>query len=280
MSHPRSRLAPLLPAAPERQACFHRRLVKDAGFHRPGRLPSTSAPSARLRSASRGARHRSHDFAVASRLSTPVRPSAQERLDPPPSGGRPSAARRLLQSTQSASTTARSPEPRLRGLERAHFADPAWGTVTADATSVEQRLTRHAPRPAETGPDSTPDQPSPDTLPGGCAPCGATPAEVSRARGRMAFAARRLLSRLRAAGASPRPDPLEHLLSRARDDDGWRGHHRRTPTLSWTPVTSPPLPPTAACAAAVDEGPPPAHLREEIRDPLHPRCFPSLSSPF
>jgi hypothetical protein len=39
-----------------------------------------------------------HDFAVAFRLPTPVRRSAGERLDPPPSGDRPGAARRLLQS--------------------------------------------------------------------------------------------------------------------------------------------------------------------------------------
>jgi len=75
----------------------------------PARAPSIDECSLRpLTQTSRGTRHRSHDFAVAIRLPTPVRPSTWERLDPLPSGKRPGAARRLLQSTQSASTTDRT----------------------------------------------------------------------------------------------------------------------------------------------------------------------------
>jgi hypothetical protein len=48
-----------------------------------------------------------HDFAVAFRLPTPIRPFTRKRLDQPPSGDRPGAARRLLQSTRSTSTTDR-----------------------------------------------------------------------------------------------------------------------------------------------------------------------------
>lgn len=54
------------------------------------------------------------------------------------------------------------------------------------------------------------------------------PAEVSRARGRAGFrlpgAFRRDRSRTE---ASPRPDRLGHLMSRARRDAGWRGQRRR-----------------------------------------------------
>lgn len=60
-----------------------------------------------LAQTSRGARHRSHDFAVAIRLPAPFCRSARERLDPLPFDKGPDAARRLLQSTQSASTTDR-----------------------------------------------------------------------------------------------------------------------------------------------------------------------------
>lgn len=70
------------------------------------RAPSIDECSLRpLAQTSLGTRHRSHDFAVAIRLPAPVRPSSRERLDPLPFGKRPGAARRLLQSTQSASTT-------------------------------------------------------------------------------------------------------------------------------------------------------------------------------
>lgn len=72
------------------------------------RAPSIDECSLRpLAQTSRGTRHRSHDFAVASRLPAPFCPSARERLDPLPFGKGPDAARRLLQSTQSASTTDR-----------------------------------------------------------------------------------------------------------------------------------------------------------------------------
>jgi len=79
-----------------------------------GVIPQAGTPSidacslCPLAQTSRGTRHRFHDFAVAIRLPAPVRPSAWEGLDPPPSGVGPGAARRLLQSTWSASTTDRT----------------------------------------------------------------------------------------------------------------------------------------------------------------------------
>jgi hypothetical protein len=122
------------PTAPRARPVSARRLVKDSCFHEPGRLPSTSAPSTRpsrnaltncsvnaprSHRASTGARHRSRSFAAASRLPTLVRPSLAEGGRARPAAVRrngPSAARRLLQPKHSASTTARSPEPRFRRL--------------------------------------------------------------------------------------------------------------------------------------------------------------------
>jgi hypothetical protein len=195
----------------ERQACFRRRLVKDDDVHRPGRLPSTSAPSARFRLASAGTRHRSHDFAVASRLPTPVRPSRGERLDPPPLGERPGAARRLLQSIQPASTTARSSEPRSTQPERA-LCVPAWGAVTARASSLNVGIPDTIRALPKQFPNRRLDHRRRTRFPGGLAPCGANPAEVSRARDRTSFrspgALRRDCSRQKL-----RPDPIRSNTS-------------------------------------------------------------------
>jgi hypothetical protein len=214
----------------ERQACFRRRLVKDDDVHRPGRLPSTSAPSARFRLASTGTRHRSHDFAVASRLPTPVRPSRGERLDPPPLGERPGAARRLLQSIQPASTTARSSEPRST-QPRARALRSRLGGGYRSCELIERRHTGHGPSPAEADLDPTSGQPLPDAFPGWTRPLRSQSSRGFRGQGPGELSlSRRPLSRLLAAEASPRPDPLEHLLSRARDDIGWRGRRRRVHT--------------------------------------------------
>jgi hypothetical protein len=52
----------------------------------------------------------------------------------------------------------------------------------------------------------------------------------------VAFALRRLPSRLLAAEALPRPDRLGHHLSRARDDPGWRGQRRRRDAMCMRPL--------------------------------------------
>jgi len=143
-----------------------------------------------------------------------------------------------------------------------------------------------------------------------CAPVRARdvlPAEVSRDRGRGGFrppgAFRRDCSRTK---ASPRPDPLGHLLSRARCDAGWRPAPRRrprwrlaayeltTPTRSRGPAQTtrfrgavspgcgtslPALPVRSTHVVAPASGPPPTLLREEERDPLRPRCLPSMDIP-
>jgi len=147
----------------------------------------------------------------------------------------------------------------------------------------------------------------------------APPAEVSRVRGRPAFAARRLSSHsprvrrrtrcrlaalLRDAGsttrASPQPDPLGHLMSRDRRAPGGEPDAvRPPPQTSWsgTPPTIPPREPCSTCEresagsrgpgahplsrGACTEGRGPLHPdpREEVRDRLHPRCLPSSSHP-
>jgi len=74
----------------------------------------------------------------------------------------------------------------------------------------------------------------------------ADPAEVSRVRGRVGSRLyRRLPPRLPAAEASPQPDRLGHLVSRARDDKGWRPMPSGAEHSS-APVTSPPDKPAFA----------------------------------
>jgi len=104
------------------QDAFHRRVL----------------PPPRSREASRGARHRSR--AVQRGLASPAVDDATSRLPAPVrspyrrarprrhQAERPSAARRLLQPKHSASTTARSPEPRL----------PSLGDCTSRAPSCER----------------------------------------------------------------------------------------------------------------------------------------------
>jgi hypothetical protein len=119
-----------IPVAPDRRARRSRRLVKDADLAAPGRLPSPSAPSPGRTVRLRG-RAWDHEepatgvaarvlaaFAAATRLPAPFR-----HLSSPAGAGSqgarpmtlrygPSAARRLLQPTRSASTAARSSDPR------------------------------------------------------------------------------------------------------------------------------------------------------------------------
>jgi hypothetical protein len=63
----------------------------------------------------------------------------------------PSAARRLLQPKYSASTTARSPEPRFCASGRLCLTSPPWGDETAAATPRRQGPFRRAPSPVGTG---------------------------------------------------------------------------------------------------------------------------------
>jgi hypothetical protein len=139
----------------------------------------------------------------------------------------------------------------------------------------------------------------------------ASPAEVSRARGRPAFAARRLPSGVAhvrdvgdagaarkrpVTGASPQPDPLGHLMSRDPGaPDGESGAvRRRCPPPERLGQGSPPRitprkpsrvhgPPTATRFREVarnrEPGPRHPSPREEVRDRLHPRCLPSRGHP-
>jgi len=80
------------------------------------------------------------------------------------------------------------------------------------------------------------------------------PAEVSRARGRPAFAARRLSPRFLMARASPQPDRLGHLVSWARDGTGWKADDAGRRCMcgehtSPASVTSPPREPAYAMPA-------------------------------
>jgi hypothetical protein len=121
-----------------------------------------------------------------------------------------------------------------------------------------------------------------------------------------------LPARSLAAGALPQPDRLGHLLSRARGDAGWRGRRAQLPIAMGAPREaregsedefagrapsrslsrareliagdpacagfSGPEPMRAARAASCGPslGPLPPVLRDHDRDPLHPRCLPSM----
>jgi hypothetical protein len=75
---------------------------------RQARAPSIDECSLHLLAqASRGTRHRLTTLPSRSGFRRPFVPPRREGLDPSPSGDRPGAARRLLQSTQSTSTTVR-----------------------------------------------------------------------------------------------------------------------------------------------------------------------------
>lgn len=160
-------------AAAACQTRSHRRLVKDSGFAR-ARAPSTDECLAAPLSRPNETRHRARDFAVVGRLPALLRLPClipkEGRLDPKG----PGAARRLLQSIGTASTS----------------------SVIARTRALHAR-------------------PKPGRMPGGVAPCGALPAEVSRVRGAVwlspTFAP--LSPRLLAARAFPQPDWLGHLMS-------------------------------------------------------------------
>jgi hypothetical protein len=230
-SSPVEACAPSFAMRRGRQACFPRRLVKDADFHLPGRLPSTSAPSARFRLASAGTRHRSHDFAVAIRLPAPVRPSAGERLDPPPwaVGQAP-----LVDFCNQYNPRAR-PLDRLNPvphIQRAHFTSPIPCEVsTARCNSLCHGGPRHDPSPAETEPEPSLINRRGTRFPGGFASCESDSNRGFTGQGPDGLSSfRRPPSRLLAAEASPRPDRLGHLLSRARDDLGRRVQDRQADT--------------------------------------------------
>jgi hypothetical protein len=162
----------------------------------------------------------------------------------------PSAARRLLQPKHSASTTARSPEPRFCTSGRLRFTDPPGGRDRrCKPSSSSASSSRPLPRWNRTS--STPETPSPDLL----LRVVLLLAERLQPRfhgpgTRGLSPARRPPPRLLATEASPRPDPLEHLVSRARRDAGRssrrRGHMRSEARVS---ITNPPDEPACAWLA-------------------------------
>jgi hypothetical protein len=143
-----------------------------------------------------GTRHRSHDFAVASRLPALVRSSLPKvalrsrgaRPDAFPRG--PSAARRLLQSKQSASTCRRSsdpwPRPEVALSDGSRWAAPPSPRIQRSVTK------KRGPSRGFTGQG-----------PGWLSPF------------------RHLSSRLLVTRALPQPDPLGHLLSWTGGVTGW-----------------------------------------------------------
>jgi len=167
----------------------------------------------------------------------------------------PSAARRLLQPTQPASTTAGPSEPRLRCNERrrralarvARFAPRrcfrAAGGPDSRAKALgfgggapivpspaRQSRSPHQVRvaPSRRLPASLPAcrEPSPNEAEAPSALRGRPPVEVSRVRSRLGFHRRRLCSRppFRAPVREllSQPDPLGHLSSRDRGSVDWR----------------------------------------------------------
>ena len=315
-------------AATNRQARLHRRLVKGDSLIGPGCLPSTSAPSARFTRCSRST-IRGLDrsptpfrlfFAVPSRApegeragTAEARPGARRRG--------PCAAHRLLQSTQSASTTAGPPEPRSAPWEVALFcAVPRLGEIETPPTP-EVRLRAHlAPdvRSRARLDDATGwrrasarDEPrGPLSLQNGSsrgftgqgpdgfrhpAPLAAIPRGESFAPTRSARTPRVVSSWRRGRKSQRRREPARVLEARVT---GPATSPPREPACAM-PAIAPRRPAHAgppgrgkpltqpfhrrgwvACADTIrGQGPPHPILREEDRDPLHPRCLPSMGCP-
>jgi len=190
----------------------------------------------------------------------------------------PSAARRLLQPPQPASTTARPPDPRPGQLERA-LARAARRPRFREARRPHRHarpkpcVTMTAPAPT-TGGDTSPVLLRPfrtrlRTPWMGLRRAGGSPVEPSRVRGAPLFE-EGLSSDITLAGDQrrvfPQPDPLGHLSSWNRGLTGWR---LRRCALRGALLAK--LPPRS------HQGPHHPSLREEDRDPPHPRCLPSMS---
>jgi len=238
-----------------------------------------------------GARHRSRDFAAATRLPASLRSAKRSRaagLDPFQLlgahrswiGMRPTPFNRLLQSNRTASTTtvrpspapplARSPaEQLLPDLARRFHAVRVTGAQVAACPVRRRAFVRRR--------ESSSSCPSPVKADRPLEQLGPKPAESSRARGRTGSPrgpASAFRSRSLAPEASPQPDRLEHLLSLARCPR--RGDVRSAGAFAPCPKTIRARPATwplyATCRLV---GPPLVASREGDRDPLHPRCFPS-----
>jgi len=265
-----SRVSPNQPAPCARPASA-RRLIKDDCLREPGRLPSTSAPSTR---SSRAARSRitpqTHNPLVpgldgspppfsqlcrrepASDARSPLAPVKEERLDLPPSGGMGQAP---LVDFCNQNT------PRARPLDRpnpdsARLGDCALPSRPGGTRSPLQPLVVECSFAASAAPLEQDHEYAGTALAGLASSGGAFPGEERlqpRFHGpgtRGLSPARRPPSRLLATEASPRPDPLEHLVSRARRDAGRRsrrrGHMRPEARVS---ITNPPDEPACAWLA-------------------------------
>jgi len=161
-------------------------------------------------------------------------PRASQMARPMTSRSGPSAARRLLQPTQPASTTAGPPEPRLRCNEHSQRALARVARSTprrcfraavgpGSRARPKPRSSTAAPAPS-TGGAASPAHRGPFGLPRAVAgrgrsrirPRGRAPVEVSRARSRSTFVAGALLAATLSGGherALSQPDPLGHLSS-------------------------------------------------------------------
>jgi hypothetical protein len=225
----------------------------------PATVPAALPPRAGFR----------RSFAARSGEGGEARPAAVRRNGP-------SAARRLLQPKHSASTTARSPEPRFCSSGRLCSADPPGGRDRRCNPSSSWAFSPRS-RPRWNRTSSTPEQPSPDSL----LRVVLLLAERLQPRfhgpgTRGLSPARRPPSRLLAREASPRPDPLEHLVSRARRDAGRRSRRRRhMPCEERVSITNPPDEP--ACAWLAER--PACAGRPPVTHSAHTRCATCMLAP-
>jgi len=212
-------------------------------------------------------------LATATRLPAPFRPrrsrgTGARELDPSTFRSGPSAARRLLQPPQSASTPARSPDPRLVQPERA---------LARSARRPRCREARRRHRHARPKPRVMMTAPAPS--PGGDVPAVPSPAFPEHACAYLdqpARAYRTLASRVFTGQERPRrgpplfpgvalagdrrrvlsqPDPLGHLSSWNRCRAGWRLRLGRERPFQADPRA---IPPRAASLAPPRRGPRPA----------------------
>jgi hypothetical protein len=265
-----SRVSPNLPVPCARPASA-RRLVKDDCLREPGRLPSTSAPSTRP---SRFTRPRIASQArkplvpgldgspppfsqlcrhePASDARSPLAPVKEERLDLPPSGGMGQAP--LVDFCNQNTPRARPldrPNPDSARLGDCALRARPGGTRPPLQPLVGESLFVAPDAPLERNLEHD-DELSPDLL------LRVVPFLAERLQPRFhgpgtrgLSPARRPPPRLLATEASPRPDPLEHLVSRARRDAGRRSRRRRhVRSEARVSITNPPDEP--ACAWLVE----------------------------
>jgi hypothetical protein len=287
-------------AAPESQARFHRPLVKGDAVHTPGRLPSTSAPSTPL----------------AQGITRSPPPFSRLCRRDPASGARSPRARTSMNSSADEARPAlfsAGQTPLVDFCNQTIREHDRW--VVRTPISAIGSCLPVAREPVEPKPTDAVDQVTPPLASSRAfrpfRTVEATPAEVSRARGLGLSpdgAPRRDCSR---RGLCPNPigsdtSCREPVTPPAGEAAGighpfWTGSLYEStdggtafavaPRSADEPAYAEPFGPPArlsprrrdgwaACADTTrDPGPPHVILREEERDPLRPRCLPSMGYP-